>query len=262
MSAPVEVLAVRYGRRATTRSEVFLNHHYYGEPDGPMEMDYYFWVVRRAGRTVVVDTGFNGESGGRRDRATTCAPGEALARLGIDPADVDQVFVTHAHYDHVGNLGLFPAAEVVITRRELEFWTSPLAHRHLFAVLAEERDVADLDALRRAGRLTVVDGSHTTGGLEFVEVGGHTPGQAVVRVPTPAGPVVLASDAVHYYEELERDRPFVAVADLAQAYRAFDRVREMLQDPGAVLVAGHDPLVRHRFTPHDPADPALAVRIR
>ena len=41
-----EVLIVRYGARTTTRSDVFLNYHAYGEPDGPMEMDYFFWVIR------------------------------------------------------------------------------------------------------------------------------------------------------------------------------------------------------------------------
>ena len=60
------------------------------------------------------------------------------------------------------------------------------------------------------------------------------------------GPVVLASDAVHYYEELERDRPFSTVANLADMYAAFDRIREM-GEGGARVVAGHDPLVTERF---------------
>ena len=60
------------------------------------------------------------------------------------------------------------------------------------------------------------------------------------------GPVVLASDAVHYYEELERDRPFSIVANLADMYAAFDQIRE-IGDDGARVVAGHDPLVAERF---------------
>jgi hypothetical protein len=59
-------------------------------------------------------------------------------------------------------------------------------------------------------------------------------------------PVVLASDAVHYYEELERDRPFCTVANLADMYAAFDQIREM-GEGGARVVAGHDPLVAERF---------------
>jgi glyoxylase-like metal-dependent hydrolase (beta-lactamase superfamily II) len=65
-------------------------------------------------------------------------------------------------------------------------------------------------------------------------------------VSTAAGPVVLASDAVHYYEELERDRPFSTVASLADMYAAFDQIRDLARD-GALVVAGHDPLVADLF---------------
>ena len=78
-------------------------------------------------------------------------------------------------------------------------------------------------------------------------MGGHTPGQAIVTVATAAGPVILASHAVHYYEELERDRPFATVANLAEMYAAFDQIRELGTEPGARVVAGHDPLVAERF---------------
>ena len=58
-----EVLIVRYGARTTTRSDVFLNYHAYGEPDGPMEMDYFFWVIQGDAGPVVVDTGFSRDAG-------------------------------------------------------------------------------------------------------------------------------------------------------------------------------------------------------
>src|SRR5689334_10609666 len=77
-------------------------------------------------------------------------------------------------------------------------------------------------------------------------------------VATAGGPVVLASDAVHYYEELERDRPFSIVASLADMYAAFDQIRE-LAGGGARVVAGHDPLVAERFG--HPADPPDVITI-
>jgi glyoxylase-like metal-dependent hydrolase (beta-lactamase superfamily II) len=60
--------------------------------------------------------------------------------------------------------------------------------------------------------------------------------------------VVLTSDAVHLYEELERDRPYAIVSDVPAMYRGYDRVRA-LRDEGARIVAGHDPMVMGRFTP-------------
>src|SRR5918997_179700 len=76
MVRPVaEVLAVRYGTRATRRSEVYLHFDAYGEPDAELIMDYYFWVIRLDGRTMLIDCGFNDASGGRGDRTKLCPPG-------------------------------------------------------------------------------------------------------------------------------------------------------------------------------------------
>ena len=72
------------------------------------------------------------------------------------------------------------------------------------------------------------------------------PGQAILVVATAGGRVVLAADAMHDYEELDRDRPFSVVADLPAMYAAFDLIREMAQDAGTSIVAGHDPLVMER----------------
>jgi len=237
-----EVLAVRYGTRSTRKSEVYLHFDLYGERDAEVDMDYYFWVVRVDGHTILVDCGFNEASGGRRRRTMLCPPREALARLGIDAGAVTTVVLTHAHYDHIGNLGAFPSATFVMSRREYDFWTSPLGRKPLFAGSAESEDVAALRVAHAAGRIEFVDGRATLpGGVDLVEVGGHTPGQLIVLV----GDVVLASDALHYYEELDRDRPFVHVADLPAMYVGFQLLREL--DGTHRLVAGHDPEVMRRF---------------
>ncbi|MGH3390643.1 MAG: N-acyl homoserine lactonase family protein [Actinomadura sp.] len=257
-----EVFAVRYGTRVGSKAEIYLNHHIYGEPDAPLGMDYFVWVARNAERTVVIDTGFGPLGGARRRRTTLLEPVSALARLGVDAATVPQVIVTHAHYDHIGNLARFPAAEVLIARREFEFWTGPYSRRRQFAWSAEESETAHLAEIQREGRATLVDSAHTVApGIEMIPVGGHTPGQAIVLVDTAGGQAVLASDAVHYYEELELDRPFAFVADLEAMYRAFDLLKEIIAEPGRVLVPGHDPDVMRRFPAVAGLDAELAVRI-
>lgn len=255
-----EVLAVRFATRQTVASQVYLNYHVYGEADRPLGMDYFFWVLRGEGRTIVVDTGFTPEVGDRRGRTTTCPVPEALGRLGIDPAAVDQLVITHAHYDHTGNIDLFPAAQILISARELDFWTGPYAERVQFGHSAEPPDIAGIAKADRAGRVTRLPKQHQLApGIELREVGGHTPGQLVALVRTEGGRVVLASDAVHYYEEVELDRPFLVVADLEAMYRGFDELGSLAAEPDTVLLPGHDPLVLERFEPLDPADPGFAV---
>ena len=254
-----EVLAVRYGSRVTTRAETFLNYHLYGEPDGKIDVDYYFWVIRDGDGTVIlVDTGFAPAAGDRRRRAWHTTPADALPGLGVDPAAVRTVIVTHAHWDHIGNLHQFPGAEIVMSQAEYDFWTGPIARRAQFAAHAEPDELARLEATRAEGRLTLISGRHTAAlGVGLVEVGGHTPGELIVTVAAGDATVVLASDALHFYEEAERDRPFAILADLPEMYRTYDLLGRLAAEPRTWLVAGHDPAVRDRFAPYR-GDPNVA----
>src|ERR1700677_2268849 len=98
MAAEKTVLAVRYGHRVTSYAEMYLNYSLYGEPDADLDIAYYFWVIRDGSRVTLVETGSARESGGRRRRAVTATPVQALAALGIAPADVDVVVIPHAHW--------------------------------------------------------------------------------------------------------------------------------------------------------------------
>lgn len=239
-----EVVVVRHGTRRTRRSEVFSTYDVYGEPDAPFTVDYFLWVLRGESSTVVVDTGFAAGPAERRGRTVLLDPLDALRSLGIDPGSGVPVVVTHAHYDHIGNLGSFTASPVHIAQSEYAFWTGPVADRPLFAMFSEPDEIDVLRQLRAEGRLHTFDKrTEVAPGVEVVRVGGHTPGQAVVRVPTKEGPVVLASDAAHFMEEVENDRLFMSMTDLPQSYR----VLEWLRGLDDIVVPGHDAGTLARF---------------
>jgi glyoxylase-like metal-dependent hydrolase (beta-lactamase superfamily II) len=256
-----EVLAVRYGSRRARKSELFHRFELYGEADAEIEMAYYFWVLRAGGRVVLVDTGFDPAVAARRGRECEVAPLEALAALGVAPADVSTVIVTHCHYDHIGNLDAFGDAELVVARRELEFWAGPHARREQFAAHVESDEIDRLLIARDEGRLRLIEGcEEVLPGVSVAEVGGHSPGQLVTVVAGEGGRVVLASDAVHFYEELVLERPFAVVADLGGMYEAYERVGELARAPRTAVVAGHDPSVMERFPPVR-SNLGLAVRV-
>lgn len=258
-----EVVIVKYGTRRTAKSDVYLRHHVYGEADEPVDMDYFFWVVCNRDTTIIVDTGFSAAGGETRRRTRLLDPAQAYAALGVDRHAGPPVVVTHAHYDHIGNLPLFPRSPLVMAESEYAFWTGPYRGRTMFHHSVEDDDLAHLEKAYADERLTLFSGRHQVApGVEMVELGGHTPGQSAVLVQTSDGPVLLASDAAHYYEEIEKDRPFAIVADLPAMYAGFETIRRMLSDGSARhLVAGHDPATLERFTPANGELAGLAATI-
>ncbi|NKC15096.1 MAG: hypothetical protein GKR94_23765 [Gammaproteobacteria bacterium] len=82
-SSIYQVYAIKYGERIGQRGHIFIH----GDPhEAPLAMDYFIWVLRSAGRTVVVDTGYGREEGERRGRTFLRCPGQGLQLLGIYPS--------------------------------------------------------------------------------------------------------------------------------------------------------------------------------
>lgn len=101
------------------------------------------------------------------------------------------------------------------------------------------------------GRVDWVDGEREIlPGVSVHRVGGHTPGMQVVLVETAQGPVVLASDATHFYENFERRRPYAILESVAGSLDAFDELSR-LAGPAGLVVPGHDPAVLERFPDAD-----------
>jgi glyoxylase-like metal-dependent hydrolase (beta-lactamase superfamily II) len=145
----------------------------------------------------------------------------------------------------------------VVSRSEIEFWTGPLAARAQFLAHIEPGEVRGL--AERAG-VTLIAGEHEVApGVVSIEVGGHSPGQTILAVEGQNGPILLTSDAVHFYEEIERDRACGVLHDLARVYGAYDTIRQH-SERGARVIAGHDPLVMDRF-PRLESDPELGVLV-
>ncbi|HEY7076208.1 MAG TPA: N-acyl homoserine lactonase family protein [Solirubrobacteraceae bacterium] len=256
----MRIHAVRYGHREARRPENF----YGGDPhDGPMAMDYFLWaVVGDDGRAIVVDAGFTEEVARRRGRELVADPIEVLGELGVVAEEVRDVVLTHLHYDHAGRLGAFPRARFWVQESELAFWTGRHAARGEYGRIVEPADVVELVRLNFERRVRFVSGDASMApGVSLHLVGGHAPGLQVVRVQTADGPVVLASDATHFYANLAEDRPFALVHHLDAMYDAFDSLRRLAGGDDARIVPGHDPLVLERHPAASPELAGLAVTI-
>jgi glyoxylase-like metal-dependent hydrolase (beta-lactamase superfamily II) len=257
-----EVHALRYATLGMTKSQNFFRYDLYKEPDEPQTLDYFFFLVRNNARTLLVDCGFDRERAAAKGRFQEIHPFELLARMDVNPGDVEHIIISHMHYDHVGNVELFPNASVSMARAEYEFCTGPYANRELIRALVDPEEVRIVQDLAGQERLHLIDESEQLfPGVVVTRLGGHTPGQVLVEIGTDSGQIVLATDAVHFYEELELDRPFRLFTDLPGMYRAYDILRELDARPETAVIAGHDPRTRSMYQTVQPDCTDLTVRV-
>lgn len=235
-----KIYAIRYATRDARRADHFIG----GDPhDGPMPMDYFTWVVVGPDRVFVIDTGFTEPTGTRRGRKFLRCPIESLKLLDIDPDAV----ITHMHYDHAGNFHKLPQARFHLQEREMAFVTGRYMRYPFFR--------------HGFGRLELYEGdTELAPGLTMHLAPGHTAGLQVVRVNTQRGHVVLASDSSHFYENIQRNRPFVATLDVADMLDSFRKVERLADSPRHV-VPGHDPLVMRRYPAASSSLKDIVVRL-
>jgi glyoxylase-like metal-dependent hydrolase (beta-lactamase superfamily II) len=242
---PYTIYAVQYAHRETTSTEVFYGDYH----NTPMAMDYFVWAITNGVHTVVVDLGFTEEVGTRRGRQFLRCPSKGLAEIGIDCTNVEHVILSHFHYDHVGNYALFPRATFYVQDTEMNFCTGRHVRHAAFRQSLEVDDIVALVRYNYEGRLRFVDGEQEIlPGITVHKVGGHTAGMQIITVQTAQGRAVVASDAAHYYHNLEKNVPFMILHDMPGMYHGFQRIRELADTP-ELIIPGHDPLTLERLQP-------------
>jgi len=196
---------------------------------------------------VLVDTGSGPRTMAARGHDHLRSPAAALADAGVAADDVTDVITTHLHWDHAGNIRDFPRARLHVQRAEMAHVTGPpMCSGFLRRPYDAEQLGEWLTELYR-GRVTFHDGDDEIApGISIHHVGGHTPGMQVVRVSTQRGHVVLASDAIHYYENLTAENPFPVLVNAIDYIEALRTVTRLADGPDHII-PGHDPLVLSRF---------------
>lgn len=239
---------MKYAERNTrTRADSFIMDDH---PTAPHGMDYFVWVLDNGTRQIVVDTGYDETEATRRDRPILRDPAQALAAVGAEAEQVETVIITHLHYDHAGRLDRFPRATFHMQAAEMAYATGPCMCHVTLQMPFTADHVCEMVRHVYSGRVVFHDGAgEVEPGVRVHCVGGHSRGLQVVEVDTAHGPLVLASDATHYYENFMSGKPFPIVVDLEPMLAGFDTITRLAGGPRRVI-PGHDPLVREMFAAH------------
>ena len=151
-----------------------------------------------------------------------------LAEIGVKPADITYVAVSHTHGDHVGNIGLFPTSTVLIQGAEYD-WAMTQSVKPAFAATQKiEKLAGDHDVFG--------DGS-----VMILSTPGHTPGHESLLVLLPkTGALVLSGDAVHFRDNWEQRRVPSMNVNRDQTLASLQRIAGVLEDKKAQLWINHD----------------------
>jgi glyoxylase-like metal-dependent hydrolase (beta-lactamase superfamily II) len=216
--------------------------------DAPMPMDYFIWLLRSPDAEIVVDTGYAPEVAARRGRRMIQPIDVALRALGTEVGGVRDVIITHLHADHASNLNLFPEATFHLQDREMAFATGRHMCSGCLRYPFEVEDVVRMVRAVYADRVVFHDGDgEIAPGVTVHRVGGHTDGLQMVRVSTQRGPVVLASDASHYYANMSRENPYPVIFDVGAVLQGWRMARKLADGAEDRIIPGHDPEVRKRY---------------
>ena len=207
------------------------------------------WVLKGSdGRTILVDAGCYRPPYVHGNLTDYTRPDKALKPLGITPEQVTDVIVTHMHWDHADGADLFPKARVWIQSDEYDYYT-----REARQPLGDHRDTAPgyvlaMIKLNSEGRVRMVggDAKEIIPGVTVYTGGRHTFASQYVGVNTRAGRMVIASDNLYLYENLDKHVPIAQTFDARANLAAQDRMKQLAASP-RLIIPGHDPEVFARF---------------
>ena len=219
------------------------------DPARKMDLAMMIWLIRGNGRNILLDSGFYHDRFFKDWHVNDfIKPSDTLKLLGLKPEDITDVIISHMHWDHADGMDLFPNARIWIQKDELQYyageaWQSKDTHGGIDA-----DDVLALVKLNTQGRVGMVDGDakEILPGITCYTGGRHTYASQYVGVSTAAGTVVLASDNMYLYENLEKHVPIAETLDAASKLRAQDRMKQIASSPG-LIIPGHDPAVIAKF---------------
>src|SRR5579863_9077775 len=171
-----------------------------------MDIAMMVWLIKGEGRNILFDCGFYRDQFMTRwHPADYEKPSVALERAGLKADDITDVIISHIHWDHADGFDLFPKAKIWIQKDELEYYAGEAWQGHN-RTAADPDDLLGLVKLNTQGKVGLVNGDdqEILPGITCYIGGKHTYQSQYIAVNTALGTVVLASDNMYLYENLEK----------------------------------------------------------
>jgi glyoxylase-like metal-dependent hydrolase (beta-lactamase superfamily II) len=208
------------------------------------------WLIRGGSRNILFDSGYHRDTFLKYFPSTEyIRPDEAVKLAGVQPEEITDIVISHAHWDHMGGIDLFPKAAVWIQKEEFRYYTGDAWQPGGHHGGIDPDDVQQLVRLNTGGRLRLVDGDNVEifPGIRAYTGARHTYASQYLRVegnPT----FVLASDNCYLYRNMAEHKASATFSEADQPANIKNQVR-MAELAGSAdrVVPGHDILQFLKF---------------
>jgi len=207
------------------------------------------WLLKGSnGRNILVDTGFYRTKFVKPEQLKDFIKvSDAVAKTGVKPEEITDIIISHMHWDHAGSMDQFPKARVWVQKDEYAYYTAAAWQQGGKSGGIDPEDVMSIVKRNTDKLVTLVDGDKEIIDGVSVYIGGrHTYQSQYASARTRSGTVVLASDNMYLYENLDKHLPISQTFDADSNLKAQDRMKQIASKP-ELIVPGHDPEVFVRF---------------
>ncbi len=221
--------------------------------DERIDTVYAIWLVRGGSHNILFDSGFHRKRWFEEWTILDYVrPDRAVQLAGVAPDEVTDIIISHAHWDHLGGIDLFPRAIVWIQREEFRYYTGEAWQPGGDHDGIDPEDVQWLIRLNTEGRLRLVDGDDVEilPGIRAYTGGRHTYASQYIRIDG-SPPLVLASDNAYLYRNLESKMASATFSEADHAANVRNQAR-MIRLAGSVdrVIPGHDALQFQKYPTH------------
>lgn len=209
----------------------------------------FFWLLKDPdGGNVLVDAGFIDST---HTTKNYIRPDSVLLQLNISPREISEIIITHPHYDHIGGITLFPNARIWMNQADYEYFIGTAWEAGGDSTGFNRQDVINIKSINSQGRLKLVKGDsiEIMPGIDAFTGSRHTFENIYLLVNSNSekNKVLLASDAIWFYMNLEKELPISLCFDSASYVKAIKRIKTLVPDPN-MIIPGHDKNVISKFS--------------
>jgi glyoxylase-like metal-dependent hydrolase (beta-lactamase superfamily II) len=213
-----------------------------------VDVAYIYWLLKGSnGRNILVDAGFIDST---HTTKNFIRPDSVLMQLNLSPQEISDIIITHPHYDHIGGISLFPNAIIWMNQDDYEYFIGPAWQTGGDSTGFNRQDVFNINTINSQGRLKLVKGDNLEimPGIKVFTGSKHTFENMYLLVNSNSekNKILLASDAIWFYLNLEKELPISLCFDTAAYVKAIKRMKTLVRNPN-LIIPGHDNIVFSKF---------------